>query len=296
MIKFKKHYNLKIISIFITLVFCLNTLVYGVDIDAESHLRPNLLTDSKKGGQRFEDATLKVRSSHKHIHEHEEFIKIAKSLLWKYRIRIPIRASRKNFVLKKIWTYRLTDLVPKYFRLRNKKVFTIKGDCLGILFNTAQSLVEMPDFSGCDCLILKGRIDGKELLVFAHLGNLSRWVSLEKYLETWIQEETNLEIYFGVLIYQFSDKEQEKILRKMCTYFEKDFILKRKRYIYDFSDHKYTFLVNADADKIAFLTDKIVNWMDISFVSSPVKEKGDRLLKRKIGVGAVLRWIKRGEL
>jgi len=43
MIKFKKHYNLKIISILITLVFCLNTLVYGIDIQAETHLRPRLV-------------------------------------------------------------------------------------------------------------------------------------------------------------------------------------------------------------------------------------------------------------
>jgi len=45
MIKIKKHYNLKIVSILITLVFCLNTLVYGIDIDAESHLRPRLIFD-----------------------------------------------------------------------------------------------------------------------------------------------------------------------------------------------------------------------------------------------------------
>ncbi len=45
MIKFKKAYNLKIISIVISLVFCLNTLVYSLDIQAKTHLRPLLIFD-----------------------------------------------------------------------------------------------------------------------------------------------------------------------------------------------------------------------------------------------------------
>jgi len=45
MIKFKKHYNLKIILVVISIVFCLNTSVYGLDIHVKSHLRPRLLFD-----------------------------------------------------------------------------------------------------------------------------------------------------------------------------------------------------------------------------------------------------------
>ncbi len=45
MIEIKKAYNLKIVSILITLVFCLNSLVYGMDIDAKTHLRPRLVFD-----------------------------------------------------------------------------------------------------------------------------------------------------------------------------------------------------------------------------------------------------------
>jgi len=43
MVKFKKLYNLKIILMFTTIVFYLNTLVYGIDIQAEIHLRPHLI-------------------------------------------------------------------------------------------------------------------------------------------------------------------------------------------------------------------------------------------------------------
>ncbi len=49
MLNLKKAHNLKIVSLLIFIVFCLNTSVYSLDIHAKSHLRPNLLSDSKKG-------------------------------------------------------------------------------------------------------------------------------------------------------------------------------------------------------------------------------------------------------
>lgn len=52
MMKFKKDYNLKIISVLVAIVFLLNGTAYGIDLSNKIHLRAPLLCNSNEGGDR----------------------------------------------------------------------------------------------------------------------------------------------------------------------------------------------------------------------------------------------------
>jgi len=54
--RFYKGFNLKVASLLIAIVFCLNASVYGIDTQQKSHLRPNLLGDSEEGKERLQGA------------------------------------------------------------------------------------------------------------------------------------------------------------------------------------------------------------------------------------------------
>lgn len=53
MLKFKKEYNLKISSLLLTVIFLLNSTVYGIDVSAKSCLRVPLMGNNKDGKERL---------------------------------------------------------------------------------------------------------------------------------------------------------------------------------------------------------------------------------------------------
>jgi|GEM_PF-5897407 len=56
MMMFKKDYNFKILSILILTVFFLNSIVYGMELPAESNLRPPMMGNSHEGKARVREA------------------------------------------------------------------------------------------------------------------------------------------------------------------------------------------------------------------------------------------------
>jgi len=56
MVKFKKAYSIKIISVIISVVFLFTSTTYGIDLPRKSHLRAPLLGNSQESTDRFKEA------------------------------------------------------------------------------------------------------------------------------------------------------------------------------------------------------------------------------------------------
>ena len=53
--RFKKDYNLKIISLFIAVTFFLSSTAYGIDLSEKAYLRTHILSNSEEGRNRLRD-------------------------------------------------------------------------------------------------------------------------------------------------------------------------------------------------------------------------------------------------
>lgn len=59
MVNIKKHYNLKVISFIVIVVFSVTTIAYGIDLSNKRHLRPPILTNSTAGEQKLKDELIR---------------------------------------------------------------------------------------------------------------------------------------------------------------------------------------------------------------------------------------------